>query len=98
MLKLNPWIALAVVVSTATTDALYVMFSAAVQARRRTLAASFSSLWYLLAAFAVISYTTNPAYVVFAAIGSWFGAFGAVTWLGHADDKAATAQAVTLGG
>jgi hypothetical protein len=31
----------------------------------------------------VISYTGNPFYVVFAAIGSWLGAFGAVTWLGR---------------
>jgi hypothetical protein len=29
----------------------------------------------------VISYTQNPAYVVFAALGSWLGAFASVTWL-----------------
>jgi hypothetical protein len=47
-------------------------------------AASWSSVWYLLSAFAVISYTGNPIYVAFAAIGSWLGAYGAVTWLGAA--------------
>jgi hypothetical protein len=29
----------------------------------------------------VISYTENPVYVVFAAIGSWIGAYISVTWL-----------------
>ncbi|HEY7306990.1 MAG TPA: hypothetical protein VH601_22885 [Bryobacteraceae bacterium] len=56
-------------------------------ARRRISAASWSSVWYLLAAFAVISYTGNPVYVVFAAAGSWLGAFGAVTWLNRRDLK-----------
>jgi hypothetical protein len=78
----NPAVAIGVMVSTATTDAIYVLFNAAVNARRRVLAATWSSAWYLLAAFAVISYTGNPIYVVFAAAGSWVGAFCAVTWLG----------------
>lgn len=86
----RPAIALAVVASTAATDAVYVMFNAAVTARRRGVAASWSSLWYLLAAFAVISYTGNPAYVFFAAAGSWLGAFGAVSWLGKSDLKSAS--------
>lgn len=79
---LNPIVAVGVVVSTATTDAVYVLFNAAVSARRRVRAATWSSIWYLLAAFAVISYTGNPIYVLFAAGGSWIGAFCAVTWLG----------------
>jgi hypothetical protein len=79
---INPTIAIGVMISTATTDAVYVLFNAAVTARRRTLAATWSSIWYLLAAFAVISYTGNPVYVIFAAAGSWVGAFCAVTWLG----------------
>lgn len=78
----NPLIAVGVMASTAATDAVYVLFSAAVTSRRRTVAASWSSIWYLLSAFAVISYTGNAAYVLFAAAGSWLGAFGAVTWLG----------------
>jgi len=83
----NPMIALGVLASTAGTDAVYVMFTAAVGARRKIVAANWSSVWYLLSAFAVISYTGNPVYVVFAAVGSWLGAFGAVTWLGRADVK-----------
>ena len=55
--ELNPWIAIGVIASTATTDAVYVLFNAAVMARRPARAASLSSLWYLLSAFAVISYT-----------------------------------------
>ncbi len=85
----SPGIAIAVLASTAATDAVYVMFNAAVTARRRSVAASWSSLWYLLAAFAVISYTGNPVYVLFAAAGSWIGAFGAVTWLRKSDLKGA---------
>jgi hypothetical protein len=78
----NPLMAVGVMASTAATDAVYVMFSAAVAARRRSVAASWSSLWYLLSAFAVISYTGNAVYVGFAAAGSWMGAFAAVSWLG----------------
>jgi hypothetical protein len=67
---LNALIALAVVIATAATDAVYVRFTSAVVARRRLSAANWSGLWYLLSSFAVISYTNNWAYVCFAAIGS----------------------------
>ncbi len=82
-MTLNPLVALGVLVSTATTDAVYVLFNAAVVERRRLRAASWSAIWYLLSAFAVISYTQNAIYVLFAATGSWLGAFCAVTWLKH---------------
>ncbi|HUA77052.1 MAG TPA: hypothetical protein VMA86_05235 [Acetobacteraceae bacterium] len=77
----NPLIAAGVLASTVATDATYVMFSAAVAARRRIPAANWSAFWYLLSAFAVISYTHNALYVLFAAAGSWIGAFGSLTWL-----------------
>src|SRR5258705_2262728 len=67
--------------STAAPDAAYVFFNAAVTGRRRVWAANWSATWYLLSAFAVISYTENAVYVVFAATGSWLGAFASVTWL-----------------
>jgi predicted small integral membrane protein len=70
-----------VVLSTAATDAVYVMFNAAVSSRRRLPAATWSSVWYLLSAFAVISYTKNWVYVCFAAAGSWIGAYLSMTWL-----------------
>ena len=76
-LAINPLIAIGVVASTAATDAAYVFFNAAVTSRRRVWAAN----WYMLSAFAVISYTDNAAYVAFAALGSWVGAFTSVTWL-----------------
>jgi hypothetical protein len=44
----NPLIAIGVIASTATTDAVYVLFSSAVSARRRISAANWSSLWYML--------------------------------------------------
>ena len=70
-----------VLLATALTDAVYVMFTSAVAARRRVPAASWSSLWYLLSSYAVISYTENWIYVCFAALGSWLGAFASITLL-----------------
>ena len=84
-LEVSPLIAAGVLASTAATDAVYVMFNAAVMARRPARAANWSGLWYVLSAFAVISYTGNPAYVLFAAGGSWLGAFGSVMWLKKRD-------------
>ena len=79
--SLDHLIALGVVASTAATDAVYVLFNASVSARRRVAAASWSSLWYLLSAVAVISYTSNWLYVLFAAAGSWLGGFFSITAL-----------------
>ncbi len=81
MWQIHPWLALGVVASTAATDAVYVMFTAAVASRRRLPAATWSSVWYLLSAFAVISYTRNWVYVGFAAVGSWIGAYVSMTVL-----------------
>ena len=83
ILSVNPLIALGVLASTAATDAAYVFFNAAVTGRRRIWAANWSAIWYLLSAFAVISYTENAIYVIFAAAGSWLGAFASVSWLGR---------------
>jgi hypothetical protein len=68
-------------VATATTDAVYLMFIDAVMKRRRLPAATWSATLYLLSSFAVISYTNNWVYVLFAAAGSWIGAFGSMTFL-----------------
>ncbi len=86
---LNPLVAIAVFAATVVTDAVYVFFTAAVTARHRIRAANWSSLWYLLSAFAVINYTGNPTYVVFAALGSWVGAYLSVTWLNRGQQAAA---------
>ena len=81
MSHIDPWLALGVLLSTAATDAVYVLFNAAVSSRRRVPAATWSSIWYLLSAFAVISYTKNWVYVGFAAIGSWVGSYLSMTLL-----------------
>ncbi len=86
MPQLDPLLALGVLISTAATDAVYVMFNAAVSSRRRIPAATWSSIWYLLSAFAVISYTKHWIYVVFAAIGSWIGAYLSMTFLAQRKD------------
>jgi hypothetical protein len=78
---IDPLTAAGVVLATAATDAVYVMFSASVAARRRISAANWSSAWYLLSSFAIISYTQNWVYVVFAAAGSWIGAYLSMTFL-----------------
>ena len=84
-LAINPLIAIGVLASTAATDAV---FNAAVTSRRRIWAANWSAIWYMLSAFAVISYTDNAVYVAFAALGSWVGAFTSVTWLHRAGSLA----------
>ena len=81
MAQLDLLLGFGVVLSTAATDAVYVMFNAAVSSRLRVPAATWSSVWYLLSAFAVISYTKNWVYVCFAAAGSWIGAYLSMTWL-----------------
>ena len=57
------------------------MFTNAVVRRRRLPAASWSSVWYLLSSFAVISYTSHWFYVLFAAAGSFFGAYASIGYL-----------------
>jgi hypothetical protein len=78
---IDPLVAVGVIVATALTDACYGMFTSAVAARRRWPAASWSSVWYLLSSFAVISYTNNWVYVCFAAAGSWIGAFASISMM-----------------
>jgi len=85
----NPLVAIAVLAATTVTDAVYVFFTAAVASRHRVRAANWSAVWYLLAAFSVISYTGNPVYVVFAAVGSWVGAYSSVTWLNRRQPEVA---------
>jgi hypothetical protein len=89
VIRIDPWLALGVMVSTAATDAVYVKFASAVASRHRISAATWSSLWYLLSAFAVISYTRTWVYVIFAALGSWIGAYLAVT---HSATSAGSAK------
>src|SRR5580765_7985862 len=81
MERIDLWLALGVLASTAATDAVYVLFNSAVSTRRRLPAATYSSIWYLLSAFAVISYTRHWVYVCFAAAGSWIGAYLSMTFL-----------------
>jgi hypothetical protein len=91
--QIHPWLALGVMISTAATDAVYVKFSSAVAARRRVPAATWSGIWYLLSAFAVISYTRTWVYVIFAAVGSWIGAYLAVTHSARQEKSAPPAGA-----
>ncbi|MGQ0673537.1 MAG: hypothetical protein ACT4N2_11780 [Hyphomicrobium sp.] len=74
-MELDYRVAAGVLLATAATDAAYVMFTSAVIAKRAVSAANWSSVWYMLSSFAVISYTNNWVYVAFAVVGSWIGAY-----------------------
>ncbi|RBP13801.1 hypothetical protein DFR50_11163 [Roseiarcus fermentans] len=89
---ISPLVAAGVVLSTAATDAAYVMYTSNVAARRRLGAASWSGAWYLLSAVAVISFTSNWVYVVFAAGGSFIGGYIAVSALGRSGARRAVAK------
>jgi uncharacterized membrane protein YhaH (DUF805 family) len=80
-LPFDPLIAIAVVFATACTDAIYVLFTNAVVKRKRLPAAAWSSIWYLLGSFAVINYTHHWFYVLFAAAGSFVGAYATISIL-----------------
>jgi len=95
LLTIDPVIAGGVILSTAITDAVYVFFNAAVASRRRIAAASWSSMWYLLSAFAVISYTSNWTYVLFAALGSWIGGFLSITALDRSQPNQVNPAAIS---
>ncbi|WP_373371168.1 hypothetical protein [Microvirga yunnanensis] len=69
------------VLATATTDTAYVFFNAAVVPRRRVRAGNWNAIWYLLSAFAVISYTGHAIYVDVAVLGSWIAALVPIAWL-----------------
>ena len=81
MTSVDALTAAGVLLATGLTDAFYVMFTSSVIARKRIAAANWSSLWYRLSSYAVISYTENWIYVVFAGAGSWLGAFLSLTFL-----------------
>ena len=88
MAAIDPLTAGGVLLATALTDAVYVMFTSAVVARKRVPAATWSSIWYVLSSYAVISYTENWVYVGFAAVGSWIGAYASMTFLHRPPEKA----------
>ena len=79
--SLDPWIALGVVAATALTDAICVLYTSSVVHRRDLAAANWGSLTYMLSAFAVISFTNNSTYVVFAALGAWIGTYATMKYL-----------------
>lgn len=93
---IDPVIALGVVAATALTDAVCVLYTSSVARRRDLAAANWGSLTYMLSAFAVISFTSNWVYVVFAAVGAWIGSYATMKFLrwrlprGHDEPAAAS--------
>ncbi|MEZ5900319.1 MAG: hypothetical protein AB7S74_00965 [Hyphomicrobium sp.] len=82
-MSFDPLIALGVLIATAATDAAYVKFTSAVVTRNALHAANWSGIWYMLSSFAVISYTNNWIYVLFAVVGSWIGAYVTLKYFAH---------------
>jgi len=80
-MQIDPLIALGVVAATMLNDAVSVLYTASVAHRRDFSAANWGAMTYMLSAYAVISFTSNWAYVVFAALGSWIGAFATMRYL-----------------
>ena len=74
-------LALGVLAATALTDAVCVLFTTSIIHRRDLAAANWSGLSYMLSAFAVISFTNNWIYVVFAALGAWIGTYATMKYL-----------------
>jgi hypothetical protein len=54
MFAINPFVAVGVTLATAATDAVYVMFTSAVVARKRVPAATWSGIWYLLSSYPLL--------------------------------------------
>ena len=78
---IDVWLALGVVAAMAITDAVCVMFTSSIIHRKGLAVANWSALSYTLSSFAVITYTNNWVYVVFAALGSWIGAYITMKYL-----------------
>lgn len=72
---IDPLIALAVFVIIIVIDALHVLYTKAVAEDLPARAANFGALIYLGSAFSVLSYTENPAYLIFVVVGSWIGVY-----------------------
>jgi len=70
-----------VLLATAATDAVYVMFTSAVVARRRVPRGDVEQRMVSALFLCRVSYTENWVYVAFAALGSWLGAFVSITYL-----------------
>jgi hypothetical protein len=93
---IDPWIALGVVAATMLTDAVCVMYTAAVVHRRDLATANWGALTYMLSAFAVISFTSHWFYVVFAALGAWVGTYASMKYLRWRTGRAAAMHAGAL--
>jgi hypothetical protein len=93
---IDPWIALGVVAATMLTDAVCVMYTAAVVHRRDLATANWGALTYMLSAFAVISFTSHWFYVVFAALGAWIGTYASMKYLRWRTSRAAAMHADAL--
>ncbi|MEY4723766.1 MAG: hypothetical protein RLZZ324_1279, partial [Candidatus Parcubacteria bacterium] len=59
----------------AVIDAMYAWYTLVVTARRPFASANVSFLMHFLLAFGVLTYTSNPLYIIPLACGSWVGTF-----------------------
>lgn len=69
----DPLTALAVTITLIISEGLFVAFAQAVIDKKKVLAGSYSAAYNVIIAFAVINYTQNSIYVIFAALGAFLG-------------------------
>jgi hypothetical protein len=86
--SIDLWLALGVVAAMALSDAVVVMFTSSIISRNGLAVANWSALSYALSSFAVISFTNNWIYVVFAALGSWIGSYLTMKYLHRPHERA----------
>jgi len=61
-------------------DALYALYTIHIQKGNAVKAASVGAGMYALMAYGVITFTSQPIYVIFVALGSWIGTYVIVKW------------------
>jgi len=73
-------IALLVTLSYVIIDALYALYTIHIQRGNAKMAASVGAGMYALMAYGIMTFTTQPIYIIFVALGSWIGTYALVRW------------------
>lgn len=76
--EFNPWTGIALFALYILVDLLYATYTLAVTKLQPVKAATVGAGMYVLLAAGVISYSSNPLYLVPIGMGSWLGTFVAV--------------------
>ena len=61
-------------------DALYALYTIYIQQKSPIKAATVGAAMYALMAFGILTFTSQPIYIIFVAIGSWIGTYFTVKY------------------